>query len=165
MATELSAQIVIQAKIEQLPDLERWVEVLAAQLLLPPSLVHRVDLCLTEIVTNLVDYGYPHGEVGAVRIHCWRQPGQIVIRVEDDGIAFDPTKYVPPDLPTSLADATMGGRGIRLVRHFADELHHVRAVDGNQLTLVFRNPAAGAQSSAAAPAEELAGLKPTRQPL
>lgn len=55
----------------------------------------------------------------------------------DDGAPFDPTAYVLPELPSSLADASGGGRGIRLVRHFADQLLHRRKADGNQLTLVF----------------------------
>ena len=143
MAAEPSSQIVLQAKLEQLPVLERWVEALAVQFLVPPSMVHRIDLCLTELVTNLIDYGYSDDVVGTVSVYCWRQSEQIVIRIDDDGIAFDPTAYVPPDLPSSLAEASAGGRGIRLVRHFADGLQHVRKVDGNQLTLVFRSPPQG----------------------
>jgi anti-sigma regulatory factor (Ser/Thr protein kinase) len=160
-----SLQIVLQAKLEQLPVLERWVEALAMQLLVPRSLLHRIDLCLTELVTNLIGYGYPDEGMGTVSIQCWRQPEQIVIRIDDDGIAFDPTAYVPPDLPSSLADASAGGRGIRLVRHFADGLQHIRKVDGNQLTLLFRNPGAETHSSAALAAREPVDLRSTRPPL
>jgi anti-sigma regulatory factor (Ser/Thr protein kinase) len=138
MGTEPASQIVVQAKLEQLLDLEHWVERLAVESLLPPSLVHRIDLCLTELVTNLISYGYPDGEVGTVRIRFWGQPEQIVIRIDDDGTPFDPTSYVPPGLPNSLVDATTGGRGIRLVRYFTDELHYLTGAAGNQLTLVFR---------------------------
>jgi anti-sigma regulatory factor (Ser/Thr protein kinase) len=63
MGTEPASQIVVQAKLEQLLDLEHWVERLAVEFLLPPSLVHHIDLCLTELVTNLISYGYPDGEV------------------------------------------------------------------------------------------------------
>jgi anti-sigma regulatory factor (Ser/Thr protein kinase) len=161
MATELSSQIVMQTKLEQLPKLERWLEALAVEFLLPPSLVHRIDLCLTELVTNLIGYGYPGGNAGTVSIHGWRQDEQILIRIDDDGIPFDPTSFVPPALPSSLAEATVGGRGIRLVRHFADALHHVRKVDGNQLTLVFRS-GVRAHSQAATAARESVSLDPAR---
>jgi anti-sigma regulatory factor (Ser/Thr protein kinase) len=140
MATEPSSQIVLQAKLEQLPDLERWVTTLAADYHLPPALVHRVDLCLCEIMTNLIDYGYPDGGVGTVSIRFWRLPEQIIVRIDDDGAPFDPTSYVPSDLPSSLEEAAIGGRGIRLVRHFADGLHHLREGSANQLTLVFCSP-------------------------
>jgi anti-sigma regulatory factor (Ser/Thr protein kinase) len=148
MAAEPSSQIEIHARIEQLPDLEHWVEKLALEFLLPPALVRRMDLCLTELVNNVISYGYPNGGPGIVRIRFWRQPEQVVIRIDDDAASFDPTSYVLPGLPSSLADASPGGRGIRLVRHFADELHHETAAAGNQLTLVFRNRDSGMHSSA-----------------
>jgi anti-sigma regulatory factor (Ser/Thr protein kinase) len=150
MATEASSQIVIPAKLEQLRALAQWVARLAAEFCLPSALAHRIDLCLTELVTNLISYGYPDGRVGAVRIGFWRQSEQIMVRIEDDGILFDPTSYEPPALPSSLADAPSGGRGIRLVRHFSDELQHREAAAGNELTLVFRG--AGAETHSSVPA-------------
>jgi anti-sigma regulatory factor (Ser/Thr protein kinase) len=164
MATDPSSQIVIQARLEELRDLEHWVVRLAAEFSLPAALAHRIDVCLTELVTNVISYGYPDGRVGAVRIRCWHQPEQIVICIDDDGTLFDPTSYEPPGLPSSLADAPSGGRGIRLVRHFCDELHHLAAAAGNQLTLVFRGAGAGTPSSAPAGGQEPASLKQTPQP-
>src|SRR5665213_186124 len=124
MATEPSSQFVMPAKLEQLRDLKHWIERLAAEFSLPAALVHRIDLCLTELVTNVISYGYPDGRVGAVKVQFWRQSEQVVIRIDDDGILFDPTCYESPGLPAALSEAPDGGRGIRLVRHFSDELHH-----------------------------------------
>jgi anti-sigma regulatory factor (Ser/Thr protein kinase) len=137
METEPSSQVVIPAKLEQLQNLEHWVERVAAEFILPAALVQRIDLCLTELITNLISYGYPDGRLGTVRIRFWRQPEQIVIRIDDDGAPFDPTSFDAPGLPGTLADAHGSGRGIRLVRHFADELHHLAGAAGNELTLVF----------------------------
>ena len=140
MATEPFAQIALDAQLAQLPRLEHWVHTLAAQFAWAPSLVHRIDLCLTELVTNVISYGYPDGRAGALSVRLWTHPGQVVVRLEDNGAAFDPTTYVVPSLPASLADATDSGRGIRLVRHFADEVRYERDAGGNQLTLIFRDP-------------------------
>jgi anti-sigma regulatory factor (Ser/Thr protein kinase) len=139
METEPSSQVVIPAKLEQLRNLEHWVARVAQDFILPAALVQRIDLCLTELITNLISYGYPDGRLGTVRIRFWRQPEQIVIRIDDDGAAFDPTSFEPPGLPGTLAEAHGGGRGIRLVRHFVDELHHLAGPAGNELTLVFRD--------------------------
>jgi anti-sigma regulatory factor (Ser/Thr protein kinase) len=141
MATEPSAQIVLDAQFAQLPRLEHWVHSLAGQFTWPPSLVHRIDLCLTELVTNVISYGYPDRPAGAISVRLWAHAGQIVVRVDDDGTAFDPTAHVLPGLPASLEEATDDGRGIRLVRHFADDVHYLRAAAGNQLTLTFRDAA------------------------
>ncbi len=147
MATDPSSQIVLRAALEDLALLERWVAMLAEKFLLPASLAQRLDLCVTELVTNVIGHGYPDGRAGTVSIHFWREPEQIIVRIDDDGTAFDPTSYVLPDLPISLAEATIGGRGIRLVRHFADEIHYLREAAMNQLTLVFRCPGPGTQRS------------------
>jgi anti-sigma regulatory factor (Ser/Thr protein kinase) len=118
---EPSAQIVIPAKLDQLRTLEQWVQRIAAQFLLPEPLVHRIDLCLTELVTNVVSYGYPDGNIGTIGIRFWREPESITIRIDDDAAVFDPTRYQPPDLPRALADAPAGGRGIRLARSAANQ--------------------------------------------
>ena len=144
-----SSQIVLQAKLEQLRELAHWVGQIGAQFQLPAALVHRIDICLTELVTNLISYGYADGRIGTVKIRFWRQPECIVIRVDDDGAHFNPTSYEPPGLPTSLADAPIGGRGIRLVRHFSDDLQYIVESTGNHLLLVFQAGANGTKAAAA----------------
>jgi anti-sigma regulatory factor (Ser/Thr protein kinase) len=138
MATEASSQMVMRAKLEELASLERWVAAQAVELILPPPLASRIDLCLTEHVTNIIDYGYPNRAPGTIIMSLWHQPEEIVVRIDDDGAPFDPTACALPALPRSLADAKGGGRGIRLVRHFADELHYMRTAAGNELVLKFR---------------------------
>jgi serine/threonine-protein kinase RsbW len=141
MGSEPSSEIVIKAALEDLALLAQWVGTLAVKFLLPPALAHRFDLCVTELVTNVIRHGYPDGQAGTVTVRLWCQPEQIIIRIDDDGAPFNPTSHVPPDLPRSLAEATTGGRGIRLVRYYADEIRYQRVATMNQITLVFRSPA------------------------
>jgi anti-sigma regulatory factor (Ser/Thr protein kinase) len=148
MATEPSSEIVLRASFEDFPRLGGWVATLAAVYRLPRALVHRLDLCVTELVTNMIGYAYPTGAAGTIAIHFWHQPDQIALRIDDDGAPFDPTSYIPPALPRSLADATIGGWGIRLVREYADEVRYRRNATGNELTLVFRQSGPGMDVSA-----------------
>jgi anti-sigma regulatory factor (Ser/Thr protein kinase) len=138
MASEPSSEIVLRAELAELARIERWVAGLAAECRLPPALAHRLDLCVTELVTNIIGYAFPDGVAGTITIRFWCQPDHFVVSVDDDGTPFDPTSYTLPDLPRSLADATIGGWGIRLVRQFADELRYRRSATANQLTLVLR---------------------------
>ena len=60
---------------------------------------------------------------------------------DDDGQAFDPRK--PPALqPTnSLAQASVGGRGLMLVRAAARRIDYERTLDGhNRLTVTLPRP-------------------------
>ena len=138
MASEPSSEIVLRAELEELARLERWVAGLAAECNLPPALAHRFDLCVTELATNIIAYAFPDGVAGTITIRFWSQPDDVVVSVDDVGMPFDPTSYALPDLPSSLADATIGGWGIRLVRQFSDELRYRRSATANHLTLVLR---------------------------
>lgn len=138
MPTEAASQLKMPATVAGIQALERWVASVAAAWQLPAALAHRLDLCLTETVSNVIAYGYPQAAAGTVTIHGWHEPDRVVVRIDDDGAAFDPTRYEPPELPQSLAEASIGGRGIRLVRHYADEVQYRRQAALNQLTLVFR---------------------------
>jgi anti-sigma regulatory factor (Ser/Thr protein kinase) len=144
MDIEPSSGIVLRTQPEELSRLALWTASLAESCSLSPILAHRIDLCLTEIVTNVVDYGYADGTSGAVSVHFWGGDSErVVFRVDDEGVPFDPTSFVPPQLPRVLADATIGGRGIRLVRHYANEIHYRRDAGTNQLTLVFHRTLSG----------------------
>ncbi|HEY3730107.1 MAG TPA: ATP-binding protein [Steroidobacteraceae bacterium] len=138
MSKAASSKLEMPATLAGIQALERWVASLAAKWQLPASLAHRLDLCLTESVSNVIAYGYPKSAAGTVTIHGWQESDRLIVRIDDDGAAFDPTRYVPPELPQSLDEASIGGRGIRLVRHYADEIHYRRLATLNQLTLVFR---------------------------
>lgn len=138
----MSAQpshIVLQARLQELERLGRWIAELIEAHHLPPRLASHVDLCLTEIVTNVVIHGYAQttAPTDAVMVSFARESAQVVCQIEDRGVAFDPVAHVLPQLPTSLDDAQIGGSGLRLVRQFADQLDYHRESGVNHLTVVF----------------------------
>jgi anti-sigma regulatory factor (Ser/Thr protein kinase) len=58
--------------------------------------------------------------------------------MEDDGVAFNPLEAPAPRQPGSLAEATVGGLGIHLIRSFTDECRYRRENGRNHLTMVAR---------------------------
>ena len=132
-------RILLQAEFAELERLTNWVAALRNALRLPERTAHDVDLCLTELVTNIASYAYPGGETHKpVEIRASRDGDRLVVEIEDEGVPFDPGAYVLPELPKSLAEAAIGGRGLRLVRHFSDDIIYRRDGGMNRLTLVFR---------------------------
>src|SRR5580692_8605910 len=85
MVVEPSSEIVLRAKFEEFARLEHWVAALSTEHLLSPSLTYRLDLCLTELMTNVIGYAYPDGVAGTVAIRFWRHPDHVVVRMDDDG--------------------------------------------------------------------------------
>jgi anti-sigma regulatory factor (Ser/Thr protein kinase) len=104
---------------------------------LAPLLRNRIEVCLTELLTNLISYGYPDGHAGSAILSFWQQRDRYTVCIEDDGRPFDPTTHALPAQPHSLQDANASGRGIPLVRRFASSLQYRRHGGGNRLIMGF----------------------------
>ena len=95
------------------------------------------ELCVDELVTNLVRYAWADGAAHALTVRIERSPSEVEITVEDDGRPFDPND-APVSLPArSLAEAVPGGRGLMLVRSIAPRLRYERRDGRNRVTVAF----------------------------
>lgn len=107
----------------------------------PATLRSDMRLVLEELMVNTVEYGYPDGRPGQIRILLQPQPDAVAVELIDDGIAFDPMQSATPDLTGDLADREqLGGLGIHLARTMASEMRYTRDADGNHLLLRFTYP-------------------------
>src|SRR5262245_25399687 len=88
---------------------------------LPARLAHRLDLCLGEALANVVDYAFPEGGRHDVVVRWGSSPEWVTLEIEDDGRPFDPLTHPLPARATRLSDATIGERGLVLIRHFAED--------------------------------------------
>jgi phosphoserine phosphatase RsbU/P len=115
-----------------------WLRGLGREFGLVADDVYRLDLCVGELLTNIVSYAY-EGE-GAHEIELGATVSDLDVRLEisDDGRPFDPVAHPAARPAASLAEARWGGWGLRLVRQFADECRYDRRGDRNAVSLVFR---------------------------
>jgi anti-sigma regulatory factor (Ser/Thr protein kinase) len=101
-----------------------------------------VQLCVEEVVANVIMYGAPTGSSLEISVELERVAGTLVARIEDDGREFDPTQVPPPVMASSLQEAKPGNFGIHLVRGFANGMEYERRDGRNQLRLRFIEPLA-----------------------
>ena len=134
---EPGASLIVDSQLRELARVNAWVHDLGRQVLALRPVVHRLDLCSTEVVTNIVNHA---GVEGAqhISLHLGWQGESVALDVEDDGARFDPRTHPPPPPATSLRDARVGGWGIPIVRHFSDGLRWRHEGGRNHLTLLFR---------------------------
>jgi len=102
---------------------------------LPASALYDFNVVLDEVVSNILKYGYPHGARKEVRLQLSLGNGVVAMEVEDDGASFDPLQHPPPDPSVALADRTVGGLGVHLVRRLMDEVSYARVGNSNRLTV------------------------------
>ncbi|WP_460874946.1 SpoIIE family protein phosphatase [Rhodanobacter koreensis] len=107
-----------------------------------------VRLVLEELLVNTVEYGYPDGRSGQIRVLLHPGPDTVTVELIDDGIAFDPLQSALPSLPGDLADREqIGGLGIHLARSVTSEMRYTRNAHGNHLLLRFIHPNQDGSSS------------------
>lgn len=112
---------------------------------LPPDVRRDLHLVVDEIVNNIVRHARPRHP--RLTVDLGIDDGALVIRVLDDGEAFDPTSKADPDTTLGLDDRPVGGLGLFLVRQLMTDVRYRRFRGRNDLTLrrsLSAGPAAGA---------------------
>jgi serine/threonine-protein kinase RsbW len=109
----------------------------AARAGLSADLRHDGELCLNEVVGNIVQHGRQDGVARSVTVTFERLTRGVRVTVADDGRPFDPVAHPPPPLARSLEDAPVGGLGIQVIRTYASSVEYRRDADQNVLVLTF----------------------------
>ncbi|HKD16978.1 MAG TPA: ATP-binding protein [Thermoanaerobaculia bacterium] len=106
---------------------------------LSPSRLADAELCMDELVTNVVRYAWTDSDPGprSVTLRIDRVGAEVEITVEDAGRAFDPTAAPLAPIAHSLEDALPGGRGLLLVRSIASRVTYQRSHGVNRTTIAF----------------------------
>ena len=91
--------------------------------------MNRVEVVLEELVSNIMRHGK---DVNVVTVAAGYRGGVVDLIVEDDGAAFDPLAHPEPDPFTNLADASLGGLGIPLVRRLTSSARYDRVGSGSE---------------------------------
>jgi serine/threonine-protein kinase RsbW len=111
-----------------------WLQEIASALPIDLRTLHRVDVCLEEMLTNAVSYG----EVaGMIEVEVRRLPRRTVMVIEDRGLPFNPLAQSDEGENTDLEGASVGGRGIRIMRRLTCASTYQRIGDVNRLTMEF----------------------------
>jgi serine/threonine-protein kinase RsbW len=95
------------------------------------------ELCLDELVTNVVRHAWTGGALQSLTVRIARIASELEITVEDDGRPFDPREAPLAPPPRSLEEAVPGGRGLMLVRGTAPRLAYERRDGVNRVTIAF----------------------------
>jgi len=104
---------------------------------LPEQTVFRLNLVLTEAVTNIMDHAKQKDTEGRIELACSIENGLIRVELVDDGPPFDPTAQTPRLAPASLAEARPGGHGIQLMRRYTTRMDYRREDGRNILNMTL----------------------------
>lgn len=129
----------LEPAISAIVGATQWLETLAEQYGWSPRAQYGLTLSVDETLTNIVSYGFGDRVAAQpILLTCYQSGDDVLVRIEDMGVAFDPTVRGPEDLDAllpSLEGAQLGGHGLRLMQHFLSEIDYQRQDGRNVLTL------------------------------
>ncbi|MEN8175424.1 MAG: SpoIIE family protein phosphatase [Pseudomonadota bacterium] len=138
---DLSSTLRLSSNLEELERVGTWIADISARAGLSDSLSFRLDLCLVEAVTNVIEYGFDNSESHEITVHFEAENSRVRLMVEDDGKPFNPLDVPEHEQPGSLEEAQIGGLGIYLFRTYADECHYRRQAGKNRVTMILEKEA------------------------
>ena len=112
------------------------------------ALQQRLDLCLHEVLANIVLHGAGITQQSEIDVQFRLRRGDrtngVEVTVSHRGPAFDPLGVELPPRPTALSEAEPGGLGLVMIRSFADDLSYQYIDDCNKLAFGVAWKEAGA---------------------
>ncbi|HOE42132.1 MAG TPA: ATP-binding protein [Rhodoferax sp.] len=120
----------------------QWLAKLAADFEVPFAELDRLDICLNEVLANIIRHGTHAVAKPLVHIvfQVERDAGGSLatVTVSDAGPAFDITTAGIHCRPASLTEAEPGGLGLLMIRSFSDELRYHHSDGNNHLSFAVR---------------------------
>jgi anti-sigma regulatory factor (Ser/Thr protein kinase) len=133
------ALLAIRAEPPELRRASAWLREQAGGLSLPDDQIDRLEICLNEVLANLIEHGGPPVTRRPIELRLEpiipRDGTGVRLQVSDGGLPFDPLMATDKPLPASLRDASPGGLGLRLVRAYSDGMAYRVLEDRNELSI------------------------------
>ena len=136
-ASNFSSRLVLANQLEELSRLATWIETIASYLLLTDRAKFRLEIVLTEAITNVIQYGFE--EDGEIGVALERAGDDLLVEVRDSGRPFNPLNQPEVVFPRTLDDASQGGLGIHLIRSYSDECIYRCEAGENVLSIIIRD--------------------------
>lgn len=124
--------------VQEVPRLAAFVEDICEVAGFDMGTTMKMNLAIEEAVVNVMNYAYPSGVKGEVRIEAGVREGYLEFVISDDGTPFNPTEVEDADTTLSAEERQIGGLGIFLVKHFMDIVEY-KYVDGQNVLTLRKN--------------------------
>jgi anti-sigma regulatory factor (Ser/Thr protein kinase) len=137
MSAQASQRVVLDNRLGELARVERWLADLVEAWGLSPKTAFTLDLLVNEAVTNVITHGYDDDLTHQIELTVADTEDALVVEVVDDGRPFNPLEAPPMVVGSDLEHASIGGRGIHLMRTYSKAQSYRYDSGANRLTLVL----------------------------
>jgi len=140
---------VFSGSIAEIAVATSWIEKIAASLDPSGSVAFAMQICVEELMSNIVRHGRVHSFSKAylpdadadnplsISIDIDVLADRIVMTIEDNGRPFDVAKAPAKQVQGPLEHVRPGGLGIQLIKSFGSNIEYRRTESGNRVTVDF----------------------------
>jgi anti-sigma regulatory factor (Ser/Thr protein kinase) len=128
----------IRAEPLEIRRASTWLRTSGTLLGVPEPQLDRLELCLNEVLANLLEHGGAAVAAAPIRLLFElgpETPATARLVVMDAGMPFDPLQRPDKPLANSLQEASPGGVGLRMVRAYCDRLKYQALAGHNELSV------------------------------
>lgn len=145
MTSALRHQASFPGTFEGAAEAAVWLRDVAERERLSEKMAFAMEVCLEELVTNVVRHGRPLDESVTpealppleVDIVLELDLDAVALVIEDNGTPFDVSQAPGKPIRRPLEDVAPGGLGMQLIRSFSNMLHYEAVPNGNRIILNF----------------------------
>lgn len=130
-----STTLVVTNRISELRRMSQWLRECCSRAGVPEDLIQRMDLCANEALANIMSYAYADQAAHEIALTLEAASDHARLSIRDDGKPFNPLAMPEHTLPDSLAEASVGGLGVHLIRNMMTSCAYERQAAHNVLTL------------------------------
>jgi anti-sigma regulatory factor (Ser/Thr protein kinase) len=94
-----------------------------------------IHIVLDEVLSNSIRHGIADAALHEIVVSLALADGEIVLQVDDNGVAYDPTEAPTPSLAGTLEERNEGGLGVTFVRALTNAIEYQRLDGRNRLVL------------------------------
>ena len=126
-----------RADDKELPEVLEFVENELEKADCPMKTAMSLTVAIEEIFVNVAHYAYPNGDGTAkLLIEYDREKNEILFRMTDSGIPFNPLAKPDPDITLPAEERKIGGLGIFMMKKTMDEVFYANENGENILTMI-----------------------------
>ena len=129
--------ITVEAESSKLENIMQFVNEKLSKAGCSPKVRAQLNVVVDELFSNIAKHAYPGKEGEAsVSVRTDEENGTVSLTFTDQGIPFDPTEYVNPELEKPAEQRSIGGLGLFIVSKTVDRMKYRRENGQNILTVV-----------------------------
>jgi anti-sigma regulatory factor (Ser/Thr protein kinase) len=134
-ALPLTYSFGLKNDLSELTVLRQQVENFGQLAELSQNCLFEVILCLDELFTNIVSYGFDDDRHHLIQFTLQLDNDVLILDVEDGGIPFNPLSKQESGIPIDPKNIKIGGLGIYIVKKLTNDICYQRDRGKNHLTL------------------------------